>query len=310
MTEPDSPTDLSKRSWWETLKRTVKEFRNDNLTDWAAALTYYGVLALFPALIALVSITGLVMDPKELTSALTDIVGQLGPASAVETFRGPIEQVSGNTGTGVVLLIAGVVGALYSASAYVGAFTRASNSIYETEEGRPFYKLRPLQIVITAGMILMVAICAIAVVISVPLAEQVGNVVGAGDAAVSAWDIAKWPVIVVVVSLMIAFLYYISPNIKQPGFRWISPGSSVAVVLWILTSLAFAFYVANFSSYNETYGSLAGVIAFLVWLWITNLAILFGAELDAELERERELEAGVPDEKTIALEPRDPPKEG
>jgi membrane protein len=305
---PDDPTDLPKRSWLDTLKRTFREFKEDDLTDWAAALTYYAVLSIFPALIALVSIVGLVADPATITRILTDTVSQLGPKSAVDTFKGPIESITSNQSRAGLALIIGLAGALWTASGYVGAFMRASNSIYEIEEGRPFYKLRPLQILVTLILELMLAIVVVALIVSGPLATAIGEAIGLGDTALTIFNIAKWPVLLVIVSLMLAILYYAAPNAKLPAFKWISPGSVLAVVVWILASAAFAFYVANFGSYDKTYGTLGGVITFLVWMWITNIAVLFGAELNAELERSRELAAGEPAEDEIQLPPRTAPK--
>jgi membrane protein len=304
---PDEPTDLRARSWREVVKRTVREFREDNLTDWAAALTYYGILALFPALIVLVSILGLI-GPSA-TQPLLDNLGKLAPGPANQIVSGAVRQIASNQGAAGVAFVFGLAGALWSASGYVGAFSRASNAIYEVPEGRPFWKLRPLQIAITMVMILLLAACALAVVITGPLARSVGDLVGVGSAAVTAWDIAKWPVIALAVVTMIAILYWAAPNVKHPGFRWITPGGLLAVGLWVLASAGFALYVAMFSSYNKTYGSLAGAVIFLVWLWISNLAILLGAELNAEVERGRELEAGVPERETLALEPRQAPKQ-
>jgi membrane protein len=291
---PDTPTELKKRSWFGTLKRTTSEFRDDNLTDWAAALTYYAVLSVFPAIIALISILGLVVDPATITRVITDVVSQLGPASAVDTFKGPIEQISSNRSSALLGLILGVAVALWTASGYVGAFMRASNAIYEREEGRPFYILRPFQLLVTLVLVLMAALVVLALIVSGPVAEAIGSAVGLGDTAVLIWDVAKWPVMLVMVMLMLAILYWSSPNAKPAGFRWVSPGSVLAVVVWIVASAGFAFYVANFGSYNKTYGTLGGVIVFLVWMWITNLAVLLGAELNAETERAREIEAGVP----------------
>jgi membrane protein len=285
---------LAKRTWLGTVKRTVREFRDDNLTDWAAALTYYAVLSLFPAFIALISILGLVVDPQTITRVITDVVSQLGPPSAVDTFREPIEQIANNRSAAVLGLILGVATALWTASGYVGAFMRASNAIYEREEGRPFYLLRPLQILVTLVLVLMAALVVLSLVATGPVAKAIGDAVGLGDAAVTAWNIAKWPVLLAVVMLMLAILYWSSPNAKPAGFRWISPGAVLAVLVWIAGSVAFAFYVANFSSYNKTYGALAGVIVFLVWMWLTNVAVLLGAELNAETERGREIEEGVP----------------
>jgi membrane protein len=291
---PDDPTELSKQGWIGTLKRTFREFKEDNLTDWAAALTYYAVLALFPAVIALVSILGLVVDKATITKVLTDTVSALGPSSAVDTFKKPIEQVTGNQSTAGIMLIVGLATALWSASAYIGAFIRASNAIYERQEGRGFFKLRPVQLVVTLILVLMAALVVLALVISGPLAKSIGDAVGLGGMAVTVFNIAKWPAMLVVMMVMLAILYYAAPNAKQPSFKWISPGSIVAVVVWVLASAAFALYVATFASYNKTYGALAGVVVFLVWMWITNLAVLFGAELNAEIERGREIEAGVP----------------
>jgi membrane protein len=302
---PEHPTDLSGHRWWLTLKRTFREFQDDNLADWAAALTYYGLLALFPALIALVSIVGLVIDPVTLTDALTDMIQDLGPESAVETFQGPINTIAGSDRTGVVLLVFGVVVALFSASGYVGAFGRASNDIYETEEGRPVYKLRPLQMLITLGMVLLLALVLVALVVSGPIARSVGEALGVGDTGLTIWNVAKWPVLLAVVLLMIAVLYYTAPNAKLPKFQWVSPGSLLAVAAWILASALFALYVANFGSYNKTYGTLGGIVTLLIWMWLTNIAILFGAELNSELERSRELAAGTPGaEQELQLPPR------
>jgi membrane protein len=305
--EPDSPPDLGGRGWLSILKRTVREFKADNLTDWAAALTYYGILALFPAIIVLVSILGLVGSSA--TQPLLDNLTTVAPGPAKDIITGAIKQVSASRGSAGFAFVLGLALALWSASSYVGAFSRASNAIYEVEEGRPFWKLRPIQVAVTAVMIILLAACAIAVVVTGPLAKRAGDLVGVGSTAVTVWDIAKWPVIAFVVVTMFAILYYVAPNVRQPGFKWITPGGIAALVMWIVASAAFAFYVANFSSYNKTYGTLAGVVAFLVWLWISNIAVLFGAELNAEVEREREIERGVPESETLALEPRDPPKD-
>src|SRR3954454_17682778 len=306
MEGPRHPTDLGARSWWGVLKRTVSEFRDDNLTDWAAALTYYAVLSIFPALIVLVSILGLAGDSA--TNTVLDNINELGPGPAQDIVSGAIKQIASSQGAAGVAFVLGLLAALWSASGYVGAFSRASNVIYETEEGRPFWKLRPLQVAMTLLLLLLVAISAIAVVISGPLASEVGKIFGVEGTAITIFNIAKWPIILLVVITMLAILYYGAPNFRHPGFRWITPGGVLAVLLWIAASAGFAFYVANFGSYNATYGSLAGVIVFLVWLWISNVAVLLGAEMNAEIERRRELESGVPEEKTIAMEPRTPPK--
>jgi membrane protein len=306
---PETPTDVPKRSWAQTLRRTIKEFKDDDLTDWAAALTYYAILSLFPALAALVSIVGLVGDPVSTTNTLLDIVKKLSP-TAVDSLSGPIKQITAHRGGAGLALIVSLGVALWSASNYVGAFIRADNAIYEVEEGRPFWKLRPLQMLVTLVMILFAAIIALALVATGPVARAVGEAIGLGNTAITVWNIAKWPVLLLAVLMLIAILYHASPNVKLPGFRWITPGSVLAVVVWIVASVLFAVYVANFGSYDKTYGSLAGVVVFLLWLWITNLAVLLGTELNAELERSREITAGMPGaDREIQLEPRSEPKE-
>ena len=295
-------------TWFATVKRTVTEFMEDGLTDWAAALTYYGLLALFPALIAFVGIIGLVADPAGATRTITDIVTQIGPSSAADTFSGPIQSVTSNSGTSGILAVAGFLVAIWAASGYVGAFIRASNIIYETPEGRPFWKLRPLQLAITLVTLLLAAITLLALIVSGPLAEAVGSAIGLSDAAVTAYQIAKWPILALLVITIFSVLYYASPNVKLRGFRWVTPGSVVALVIWVIASAGFAFYVANFGSYDKTYGSLGGVVVLLVWMWITNVAILIGHELNAERERSLELDEGVPRaERELQLEPRDEP---
>jgi membrane protein len=303
---PESPPKVTRRSWWGVLRRTVKEFRDDNLTDWAAALTYYGVLSIFPALIFLISVLGLIGDSA--TQPLLDNLNSVAPGPAKDIVTSAIKNLQNSQGAAGVLFFVGLASALWSASSYIGAFMRASNAIYEVEEGRPFWKLRPLQILVTIAMMALLAIGTVGVVVTGGLAKQVGNLVGVGSTAVTVWDIAKWPVLVVLVSMMFSILYYSAPNVRLPGFKWITPGGVLGVLVWIVASAAFAFYVANFSSYNKTYGALGGVIAFLVWLWISNIALLLGAELNAELERGRELEAGMPAEREIQLEPRHEPK--
>ncbi len=293
---------------WPTLKRTGLEFQEDNVTDWAATLTYFGLLALFPALIVLVSIVGLVGDPQSTTDTLTDIVTKVGPDSAASTFEGPIKQVTESRSTAGFALIASTLVALWSASGYLGAFIRASNVIYETREGRPFWKLRPLQLLMTLVVVLLLAVMTLGVVLTGPIVSDVAEPIGVSDTAVSIWNYAKWLLIAVLFVLIIGLIYYASPNVKQRGFSWITPGGLVALVVWLIASAAFGLYVSKFGSYNKVYGSLAGVIIILIWMWITNLAILFGHELNAEGERDLQLEAGLPGaEKEIQLEPRDEP---
>jgi membrane protein len=302
--KPDSPTDLTKRSLLFVLRKTVREFQQDQCTDLAAALTYYAVLSLFPALLALVSLLGVFGQGRQTVDAVLDTASGVVPGDAMNLLRPSIEQLVQSPSAGIAL-VTGLLGAVWSASGYIGAFGRAMNRIYEVDEGRPVWKLRPLQLVLTLAGLLLAAAVAVMLVVSGPIAQTVGDAIGMGSIAVTTWNIAKWPVILVCVVLAVAVLYYATPNVKQPKFRWISIGAGFAILTWLVASVLFGFYVANFGSYNKTYGALAGVIVFLLWLWITNLALLFGAELDAELERGRQLQGGLRAERDLQLPPRD-----
>src|SRR5919109_2222319 len=294
---------LSARSRVGVLTRTIQECRDDNITIWAAALTYFGVLSIFPALLALVSILGLV--GQSATQPLLDNLSTVAPGPAKEILTGSLKSLQASSGAAGLTFLVGLGAALWSASGYVAAFMRASNVIYDVGEGRPIWKTLPVRLGVTIVTVLLLAVSAVAVVFTGPLAEQAGEIIGLGSAAVTAWDVAKWPVLVLVVSLLFALLYWASPNVKHSRVRFITAGSVVAVLLWIVASAAFAFYVANFSSYNKTYGALGGVICFLVWLWLSNIVILLGAELDAEIARGRRIEAGHPRDEEPFLEPRD-----
>ncbi|SKB35632.1 membrane protein [Arthrobacter sp. 49Tsu3.1M3] len=302
--KPDSPADVTKPSWKYIAKKTLREFTKDQCPDLAAALTYYSVLSIFPALLALVSLLGIFGQTEKTTSALLEIVQGFAPAETVQAIKQPVEQLSNSSAAGLTLVL-GILTALWSASGYVGAFGRAMNRIYEIDEGRPFIKLRGTMLAVTIATVLIVLVLSAMLVLSGPVAEAVGNAIGLGGAVLTAWNILKWPVILLLVILAIAILYYATPNVKQPKFRWMSLGSAIALVIFLLASLAFAFYVANFNSYEKTYGAIGGVIISLLWLWILNMSLLFGAEFDAEMERGRQLQAGIEAEETIQLPPRD-----
>jgi membrane protein len=304
------PGNQHQHSLFATLRRTVTEFQEDNLSDWAAALTYYGLLSLFPMLIALVSIIGLFGDPQSTTQTVTDIVTRIGPESGAQTFAGPIKSITSNRSSAGILFVLGIAIAVWSASGYVGAFIRASNVIYESPEGRPFWKLRPLQLAVTLVMVILIAIVLLALVLTGPVVRAVADPIGVGNTAITIWNYAKWPILAALFVLMIDLLYYSSPNAKLRGFVWLTPGALLALVLWALASVGFAIFVANFGSYDKTYGTLGGVVVLLIWMWITNLAILLGHELNAERERSRELAEGVPRaEHALQLEPRQEPSE-
>ncbi|CAM5497122.1 YihY/virulence factor BrkB family protein OS=Streptomyces alboniger OX=132473 GN=CP975_10950 PE=4 SV=1 [Streptomyces alboniger] len=300
---PDEPTELPARSWWTVMRRTGKEFMDDELPDRAAALTYYGVLSLFPAMLVLVSVLGVI--GKSATDSVLDNLSKLAPGAVRDLLSDAVRQLEGSGSTSGFVAIAGLVLAVWSASGYVAAFIRASNTVYDLPEGRPVWKLTPLRIALTLALMVLIAASALIVVFTGPLAERAGDAIGLGDEAVTAWSIAKWPVLLILVILMIALLFWRAPNVHGPGFRWLSPGSVLAVLLWLIASGGFALYVAGFASYNKTYGALAGVVIFLVWLWLSNLAILLGLEFDAELARQRAISGGMPADEEPYVEPRD-----
>jgi membrane protein len=300
---PDQPTELPARDWLGVLRRTASQFMDDKLTHWAAALTYYSVLSLFPALLAMISILGLFGSSA--IQPMIDNLNAVAPGPAKEIVTNALRNLQASQGAAGLVFVVGLAGAIWSASGYIGGFMDAANNVWDVPEGRPLWKKIPLRLGLTVLMLVLLSISALAVVFTGPVAEQVGKVIGLGDTFLTVWGIAKWPVLVLLVSFMISLLYWLAPNVRQPGFPWVTPGGLLAVLLWIVVSLAFAFYVANFGSYNKTYGSLGGVIVFLVWLWLTNLVILLGAEFNSEIERGRQIHAGHPPDKEPYLPLRD-----
>jgi membrane protein len=299
---PDSPTELDTPSWKGVLKRSIKGFKTDNLSDWAAALTYRGVMCLAPGLLVVVSVLGLLGSSTSRT--LLNNVGSLAPGGVRSVLQQVLTDASHRGTAGLAGLI-GLAVALWSASGYIAAFMRASNAIYEVGEGRPVWKTIPIRLGVTIVMVVLILVSAVIVVVSGPIAQDVGKALGVGHAAVLTFDIVKWPLLIVIVGLMLAILYYASPNAKQPGIQWVSPGGLLAVIIWVVASVGFALYVANFGSYNKTYGSLATVVIFLVWLWITNIAILLGCEFNAEMQRAKAIETDGPAAGDEFPEPRD-----
>lgn len=299
----DGPTDLPKRSWWTALRRAGKEFFADDMLDWAAALTYYSVLSIFPGIVVITALVGLL--GQSATDVLVDNVRRIAPEGARDTLVDVIGQLQGSASFAGPVAIIGLLGALWAASGYVGGFIRASNAIYEVDEGRPAWKTLPLRVFLTLVMVVLLAMTVIGLALTGDVADRLGDLLGLGSTTVLVWNIAKWPVLAILLGLAIALLYWASPNVRQLGFRWLTPGSFFAILVWVLASLGFAFYVANFASYNKVYGSLAAVIVFLIWLWISNIAVLLGAEFDAELTRERRIEEGASPSAEPFLEPRD-----
>jgi membrane protein len=290
---PETPTELPIAGWFAILRRSLRESKHDGVTDLAAALTYYGLLALFPAMLVLVSFLGLL--GKSSTQKLLNNIDQIAPGGVHSFLHSVVNQVQGHAGAASIAGVIGLALALWSASGYIAAFMHAANAIYDIDEGRPIWKTAPVRLLTTLALVIMLIIAAAIVLLTGPIATRVGDAFGIGHAAVLGWDIAKWPVLIVLVSLMVTLLYKATPNVKQPGFRWISAGGLLAVIIWIIASAAFAVYVAFAGNYNEVYGGFATVIIFLVWLWITNIAILLGAEFNAEAQRERAIRTGLPE---------------
>jgi len=305
--EPSSPVTLPKETWGETFKRTLLEFREDNLNHWAAALTFYALLSIFPALLVMVALVGVFANPDRVTSVLTQTVSELGPDTAARTFQAPIESITSSRGAAGIMFFVGVVGALWAASAYVAALSAACNDIYEVDEGRPFWKRKPLQLLVTFLVIMMAAFVALGLVLTGPLVAALGHALGVSDTALTLWRFAKWPAMALLVVAIFDLLYYAAPNARITGIRWITGGAVLGLIVWVVASWGFSFYVGHFGSYNKTYGALGGVVVFLLWLWITNMAVLLGAEFNAEVERARQIVSGVPDaDRELRMPEREP----
>jgi len=308
--EVTTPLALPRASWQDTLKRTLREAKEDKLNHWGAALTYYAVLSMFPAVLVLVSLVGLFAEPARVTKVMTDTVSQLGPTTAARTFQGPIESITAHRGTAGIMFVVGIVAAVWAASGYVSAFADACNTIYEVDEGRPFWKLKPLQLLVTFVIIMLAALVALALVLSGPIVGALGSALGISSTVLTLWRFAKWPIMLALVLVIFGIQYYTAPNAKVTGLRWVTGGAVLALLTWIVASIALALYAAHFGSYDKTYGTLGGVVVFLTWLWVTNIAILLGAEFNAETERARQVETGVPGaERRLRLTERDKPSE-
>ena len=284
------PLGLPKQSWPATAKRTLQEFLDDQLTQWAAALTFFGVISLFPALLAMVALLGLIGAPA--LEPLIANVGELAPGAARDITLGALRSIESASNTSGRSFALAVAVALWSASAYVGAFIPAANVVWEVEEGRPLWKKLVVRMALTIVLLLLIVATALTVLLTGPIAQRLGDLLGMGNAAVDLWQVAKWPFLALVMMLLLAILYWAAPNVRHPGWRWVLPGSVLAVAVAIIASAGFTLYVANFGEYNATYGSIGGVLVFLLWLWLTNIAILLGAEFNAEIERARALRAG------------------
>ena len=295
------PARLGATGWRAAFKRAMREFKADDLQDRAAALTYYGIQSIFPGMLVLVSLLGLIGTSA---TPLINSMATAAPASVRQTVLTAMTRLQHGHGAAGALAIVGIVLGVWSASAYVAGFMRAANVIYDVPEGRPVWKTTPVRLGVTIVMVVLLAASIVMVTVTGGLATKVGHGLGIGSAAVTTWEIAKWPVLLIIVSIMFTILYWAAPNARQ-RFRWVSPGSALAVATWIIASGLFALYVANFGHYNKVYGSLGGIIVFLIWMWISNVAVLFGAEFNAELDRGRAIAGGLPPEQEPFTELRD-----
>lgn len=297
--KPDSPAEITRPSWRYVFKRAAFEFTSDGCTDLAAALTYFAVLSLFPALLAVLSLLGTVGQGEATADWIIGFLRANAPAELATLMDEPIRQIATQGGSGIAL-VTGILGAVWAASGYVGAFGRAMNKVYEVEEGRPAWVLRPVQVLVTLALLVLIVVVLGLFLLAGPLGEAT---LGRTVATTIGW--VSWPAAGLAGVVVLAVLYYATPNVRQPRFRWISVGALVALVGMTLAAVGFTFYVANFSKYNAMYGTVGSVIVLLLGLWIMGNLMLFGAEVDAELERGRELQAGIVAEETLQLPPRD-----
>lgn len=268
---------MSRRSLGRAAKRYVAENRGDD----AAALTYFSVLSIFPAILVGTSLIGLLN--QQATDALLEAVATIAPSGIMQIIEDAVARLQMNPGTAGLVALLGLAGALWAASNYMAAFSRALNEVYATDETRRWWTVLIVRIVLTVVVGVLAALCGIIAATGGAVAEAIGKAIGLGGTAVTVWQWVKWPILLVLVMIIVALLYWLAPA-KRTGFGERAPGAVLAVALWIVASVGFGLYVANFGSYEKTYGALAGVVIFLVWLWITNAALLFGAELNATSE--------------------------
>lgn len=286
------------------LVRSVGEFLRDRGPDLAGALTFYGVLSLFPAILVVVSLLGVLGQGERTVDAVMEMLSDVAPAAVLDPVRGPVQALVTTHAAGFAL-VAGVVIALWTASRYVRALGRAMNVVFGVEEGRPLWKLVPAALMLTTLLVVLVVMGGLALVFTGPVAETVGGWIGLGDTALAVWSVAKWPGGLVSAVLALAILYRFAPNVSGRRFHWISLGALAALVVIGVATAGFGVFVSAFGTFNRTYGSLAGIIVFLFWLWLVNIGVLYGARLDAEVMRVRQLRAGLPAEEQLQVTPRD-----
>ncbi|WP_431797300.1 YihY/virulence factor BrkB family protein [Microbacterium kunmingense] len=302
--KPSWPTDLRPETWRYLLRRTFVEFIRDDGVDAAGSLTFFGVLAIFPAGLAIMAVIGIVGDSDDVRERLLSLLGQVAPGPVIDTADAVLANVTGSSGADVTLILSVAV-ALWSSSIYVTAFGRCVNRIYGVAEGRPYWKRKLLQLGLTVVLLTAVIVMIAIVMLSGPTLRFIGDLLGIREAALDVWDIVRWPVFAVALVAVIVILFRGTGNVRPPRFRWLALGALFAMLLMGAASIGFGFYAANFARYNETFGTFAGVTVFLIWLFLVNAALLLGVELNAEVERGRELQAGIPAEGGIQVPVRD-----
>ena len=282
------------RTWRGVVWRSVAGYINDDCSDFAAAMTYQTVTATIPSLVVVVALVNLVTDGTTVITSTVGILRDIGLGSVVgnEALLSVVQALLVRKAPAKVLLGFGLLLALWSASGYVGTFTRASNRIYGVREGRKWWLLELLQIALAAVALILLAAGGIGLVISGPLVDALGTRLHASDAARLAWSVGRWPALVVIAIVLLSLLFWIAPNVRQPRFRWMTVGGAVTLLVWLAVSFGFGLYVSNFGSYNKTYGSLGAVMAFLAWVYLSNIALLLGVQVNAEVQRGRLRQAG------------------
>lgn len=283
------------------LKRTLVAFYDDQMTHHAAALTYYALMSLLPTMLLCVSLLGLLGQYPATYDAILDYLRDLVPQSTLGAVDAALRGALRSEGTAAGALAVSVLVALYGTTGLLEAARRALNVVFDARQGRSFLRRKATDVASTVVLVGLILVTLVFVFVGGGLARDIFDALGLGSTAVSAWRAARWPAAYLVATLVFAFLYYVTPDVKQRAFHWITPGAVVGVALWLLASIGFSLYLSHFTSFNATYGSLGAALVLVVWLWLTNVALLFGAELNAEIEREKELSEGVPASETLAL---------
>jgi membrane protein len=285
-------------------KRTLKAFYDDQMTHHAAALTYYVLMSLFPAVLLALSLLGLLGQYPETYNAIMDYLREVAPMSVVDPLDRSLRGALQSKGTAATALVIGVVVALYGTTGALEAARRALNVVFEVDGGRGFLRRKATDVASTVVLMVLVLASLIMVFVGGRFAEDLLGFIGLGSTAAQIWSIARWPGALAVAMLVFAFVYYVTPDVQQRSFRWVTPGAVVGVLLWLVASLGFSAFVSNFADVGALYGTFAGAIVLVAWLWLTNVALLLGAELNAEIEREQQLGEGVPRGETLNLPAR------